>query len=164
MGEEALPLDEIDRRIIRATQAGLPLVPRPYHAIAEQLGLSPDEVMARIEDLREFGVIRRIGVVPNHYRLGYTANGMSVWDVPDEAISAAGRRIGALDFVSHCYHRPRHPPLWPYALFAMVHGKSRDEVEAKVAAIADLLGPLDRGHDVLYSTRILKKTGLRLVD
>jgi hypothetical protein len=89
---------------------------------------------------------------------------MSVWDVPDEAISEAGHVIGALEFVSHCYSRPRHPPTWPYALFAMVHGRSRREVEAKVASIAELLGPLDRGHDVLYSTRILKKTGLRLVD
>jgi DNA-binding Lrp family transcriptional regulator len=73
-----------------------------------------------------------------------------------------GEKIGALDFVSHCYHRPRHLPVWPYNLFAMVHGRDRDEVEAKVRTIADLLGTADRGHTVLYSTRILKKTGLRL--
>ena len=72
--------------------------------------------------------------------------------------------MGRLAFVSHCYHRPRHPPLWPYNLFAMVHGRSRDEVTAKVAEIARLLGPRARRHDVLYSSRILKKTGLRLVD
>ncbi|MFO1113079.1 MAG: AsnC family transcriptional regulator [Rhodospirillales bacterium] len=157
-------IDALDRQIIKATQAGLPLCPRPYDAVGEAVGLSGQEVMARLRRMLALGIVRRIGAVPNHYRLGYTANGMSVWDVPDEAIAAAGRQIGALDFVSHCYRRPRHPPFWPYALFAMVHGKSRDEVEAKVAAIADLLGPLDRGHDVLYSTRILKKTGLRLVD
>ncbi len=162
MGEEALPLDEIDRRIIRATQAGLPLVPRPYHAIAEQLGLSPDEVMARIEDLREFGVIRRIGVVPNHYRLGYTANGMTVWDVDDARIDALGQRVGELDYVSHCYHRPRHPPDWPYNLFAMVHGRTRDEVAAHAEAIAAILGSSQRVRAILYSTRILKKTGLRI--
>ncbi|GAB6048679.1 Lrp/AsnC family transcriptional regulator [Methyloparacoccus murrellii] len=162
MGEEALPLDEIDRRIIRATQAGLPLVPRPYHAIAEQLGLSPDEVMARIEDLREFGVIRRIGVVPNHYRLGYTANGMTVWDVDDARIDALGQRVGELDYVSHCYHRPRHPPDWPYNLFAMVHGRTRDEVAAHAEAIAAILGSSQRARAILYSTRILKKTGLRI--
>ena len=73
-----------------------------------------------------------------------------------------GPRVGALPFVSHCYRRPRQPPLWPYNLFAMVHGRGKDEVEEKVAAIARLLGPDDRGHAVLYSTRILKKTGLRL--
>ena len=159
-----LAIDALDRRIIKATQGGLPLCPRPYDAVGETVGLSGEEVMARLRRMLALGIVRRIGAVPNHYRLGYTANGMSVWDVPDEAISAAGRQIGALDFVSHCYHRPRHPPIWPYALFAMVHGKSRDEVAAKVAVIAEMLGPLDRGHDVLYSTRILKKTGLRLVD
>lgn len=112
----------------------------------------------------EQGIVRRIGAVPNHYRLGYLANGMSVWDIPDEAVSEAGRQVGALDFVSHSYRRPRHPPIWPYNLFAMVHGRARAEVEAKVARIAELLGSLDRGHEVVYSTRILKKTGLRLVD
>jgi len=107
-------------------------------------------------------VIRRIGVVPNHYALGYRANGMSVWDVPDELVDDFGARIGAIDFVSHCYRRPRHLPLWPYNLFAMVHGKSRDEVESKVAEIAALLGARARAHEILYSTRILKKTGMRL--
>lgn len=155
-------IDEIDRRIIRATQAGLPLVARPYHAVAESLGLDPSEVMARMERMLAAGVIRRIGAVPNHYALGFRANGMSVWDVPDARIAELGAMVGALDFVSHCYHRPRHLPDWPCNLFAMVHGTSRDEVEARVARIADLLGDDDRGHTVLYSTRILKKTGLRL--
>jgi DNA-binding Lrp family transcriptional regulator len=155
-------MDSIDRMIIAATQGGLPLVARPYHAVAEQLGLEPGDVMARIEHMLESGVIRRIGAVPNHYRLGFRANGMSVWDVPDESIGAIGARIGALDFVSHCYHRPRIPPAWPFNLFAMVHGRDRDEVERKVAEIGELLGAANRGHSVLYSSRILKKTGLRL--
>jgi DNA-binding Lrp family transcriptional regulator len=156
-------LDATDRRIVQATQAGLPLVTRPYHAIAEQLGLEPAEVMRRIEAMQARGAIRRIAAVPNHYALGYRANGMSVWDVPDERISELGRRIGELAFVSHCYHRPRHLPDWPYCLFAMVHARDRAGVEAQVAHIAELLGPDDRGHAILYSTRILKKTGLRLV-
>lgn len=159
-----ITLDETDRRIIRATQAGLPLVPRPYQAIADQLGLTADEVMARIEDLLDFGVIRRIGVVPNHYRLGYTANGMTVWDVPDDQVDEIGQRVGALDCVSHCYHRPRHLPAWPYNLFAMVHGRNREEVEHKASHIAALLGENNRAHTILYSTRILKKTGLRIGD
>jgi DNA-binding Lrp family transcriptional regulator len=157
-------LDALDRRIVLATQAGLPLVARPYHAIAAQVGASAAEVMARLEHMLAAGVIRRIGAVPNHYRLGYRANAMTVWDVPDERIAALGRAVGALASVSHCYHRPRHPPQWPYNLFAMVHGRDRAEVEAKVAEIARLLGPADRGHALLYSTRILKKTGMRIGD
>ncbi len=155
-------IDADDRRIIVATQKGLPLTPRPYHAVAEALGLPPAEVMARFRRLQSLGVIRRIGCVPNHYALGIRANGMSVWDVPDEEVGTLGRRIGALDFVSHCYHRPRHPPLWPYNLFAMVHGRDRDAVSRQVAAIARELGAAVRGYDILYSTRILKKTGLRI--
>jgi DNA-binding Lrp family transcriptional regulator len=157
-------IDDLDRRIVKATQAGLPLCPRPYHAIAETVGMSAEDVMARLRRMLAHGIVRRIGAVPDHYRLGYVANGMSVWDVPDEAISEAGRMIGALDFVTHCYHRPRYPPLWPYNLFAMVHGRSRAEVEDKVARVALLLGLHDRAHEVLYSTRILKKTGLRLAE
>ncbi|HHJ13491.1 MAG TPA: Lrp/AsnC family transcriptional regulator [Gammaproteobacteria bacterium] len=155
-------IDTIDRRIIAATQGGLPLTPRPYAAVAEQLGLDAKDVMARMQRMLENGIIRRIGAVPNHYALDFHGNGMSVWDVPDAAIKKAGRQIGALDFVSHCYHRPRHPPAWPYNLFAMVHGRDRAEVDEKVNRIARLLGANDRGHEVLFSTRILKKTGLRI--
>lgn len=156
------PLEKIDRAIILATQTGLPRVPRPYHAVAAQLGVSPEEVMLRLSKMLDAGIIRRIGAVPNHYALGYRANGMSVWDVPDDRVRELGRHIGALDCVSHCYRRPRIPPEWPYNLFAMVHGHDRAEVESKVARIAALLGEANCGHAVLYSTRILKKTGLRI--
>jgi len=155
-------IDNIDRALIVATQGGLPLVPRPYHAIAEQLGLSADEVMQRLRAMLESGVIRRIGAVPNHYAIGWTANGMTVWDVADDQVDALGERIGALDFVTHCYRRPRALPAWPYNLFAMVHGASRDECAAKAGEIRALLGDACRASDMLYSTRILKKTGLRL--
>jgi siroheme decarboxylase len=156
------PIDALDRRIVVATQAGLPLTPRPYHALAETLGVSADEVMRRLRRMQDEGIIRRIGAVPNHYALGYAANGMSVWNVADDAVDGLGERVGALDFVTHCYRRPRHLPQWPYNLFAMVHGRDRAEVAAKVAEIAALLGPACRGSDVLYSSRILKKTGLRI--
>jgi DNA-binding Lrp family transcriptional regulator len=154
--------DDLDRRLIVATQAGLPLVPQPYQQLADQLGTTPDEVMTRLQAMLARGTIRRMGAVPNHYAIGYTANGMSVWDVPDEQIDALGERIGALDFVTHSYHRPRALPAWPYNLFAMVHGSSREEVLAKVDEIRALLGDACRSHDVLFSTRILKKTGLRI--
>jgi DNA-binding Lrp family transcriptional regulator len=108
------------------------------------------------------GVIRRIGAVPNHYRLGWTENGMSVWDVEDARLPELGPQVGALPFVTHCYRRPRRPPLWPYNLFAMVHGRAPAEAAAKVEEIRGLLGDACHGHTVLVSTRILKKTGLRL--
>lgn len=154
--------DELDRRLVVATQAGLPLVPRPYDALAGQLGVSAAAVKERLSALLACGIIRRIGAVPNHYALGYAANGMSVWNVDDARVDELGERVGALDFVTHCYRRPRHQPAWPYNLFAMVHGRSRDEVDEKVARIAQLLGDACAGHDVLLSTRILKKTGLRI--
>lgn len=150
-----------DADLVRALQGGLPLVPRPYHAVAETLGAAPGEVMSRLAAMLEDGRVRRIGAVPNHYALGYTANGMSVWDVEDAALAELGPAVGALPFVSHCYRRPRRPPEWRYNLFAMVHGRTRAEVEAKVAEIAELLGARCSAHEVLYSTRILKKTGLR---
>jgi DNA-binding Lrp family transcriptional regulator len=161
---EEAALGPIDRELVVATQSGLPLVPRPYHFLAEQLGISPEEVMQRIQCMLERRIIRRIAAVPNHYALGFKANGMSVWNVPDERVPDCGRKVGALEFVSHCYHRPRHPPIWNYNLFAMVHGRTRVEVEDKVAAIAALLGADNQGHEILYSTRILKKTGLRLTN
>ena len=155
-------LDATDRRLIAATQGGLPLVREPYRALARQLGLDEAAVIARLQRLLNEGAIRRIGAIPNHYALGLTANGMSVWDIADNAVADVGVKVGALDFVTHCYERPRHLPLWPYNLFAMVHGRTRDEVREKVAEIAALAGPAARGHDVLFSTRILKKTGLRI--
>lgn len=159
---EILALDETDRRLVLATQAGLPLVSQPYAALGAQLGLDSAEIRRRLAGLLEGGVIRRIGAVPNHYALGYTANGMSVWDVDDSKLEALGVAVGALPFVTHCYQRPRHLPLWPYNLFAMVHGRSRSAVRDHIAEIAALLGDACRAQDVLFSTRILKKTGLRL--
>jgi DNA-binding Lrp family transcriptional regulator len=108
------------------------------------------------------GRMRRIGAVPNHYAIGYRANAMSVWDIADNEIDALGAEVGALPYVSHCYRRPRRLPDWPYNLFAMVHGRSREEVEEQLAALRRLLGPALRSADVLYSVRILKKTGMRL--
>ncbi|HSH07444.1 MAG TPA: Lrp/AsnC family transcriptional regulator [Burkholderiales bacterium] len=152
----------LDERLVRATQSGLPLVPDPYAAIAASLGVSEAQVIERLQTMLADGRVRRIGVVPNHYALGYTANGMSVWDVDDEKIEALGPQVGALEFVSHCYRRPRRLPDWPYNLFAMVHARSREEVAEKLEMIRGVLGSALRASDVLYSTRILKKTGLRL--
>ncbi|MDO9250541.1 Lrp/AsnC family transcriptional regulator [Hydrogenophaga sp.] len=159
-----MALDELDRRLIRATQAGLPLVPRPYEAVGATLGISGEQVRERLKAMLDAGLIRRIGAVPNHYRLGFTANGMSVWDVADDVVDELGEHIGRLPFVSHCYRRPRRLPVWSYNLFAMLHGRSREEVEQQAQEIAVLLGSACRAHDILYSTAILKKTGLRLTE
>ncbi len=155
-------LDSLDRRIVQALQEGLPLVPRPYDAVAESIGATPDVVRQRIAAMQVDGRIRRIGAVPNHYRLGWIANGMSVWDVDDARVDELGGRVGALSAVTHCYLRPRRLPQWRYNLFAMVHGRDRGEVANKVADIGRVLGDAARAHDVLFSTRILKKTGVRL--
>ena len=157
-----MSLDTIDKQIIQATQAGLPLVSEPYRAVAEQLGLTEQEVMLRMVRMQDTGIIRRIAAVPNHYRLGYRFNGMTVWDVDEQHLHILGQRVAELPFVSHCYQRPRHLPEWPYNLFAMVHAKTEEEAERQVAIIAELLGADARQHQVLYSTKILKKTGLRI--
>ena len=158
--------DAVDRRIVVATQGGLPLTSRPYHRIAEQLGITPEEVMQRISAMLARGAIRRIGAVSNHYAIGYIANGMSVWDIDDTVVDAVGGQVGSMEAVTHCYRRPRRVPHWNYNLFAMVHGRSREEVGAQVAAIAVLIETqfpgACRARDILYSTRILKKTGLRI--
>jgi DNA-binding Lrp family transcriptional regulator len=157
-----MSIDATDRRIINATQSGLPLAPAPYAVVAGWLGLSEREVIERLAAMQDKGVIRRIALAPNHYALGVTANGMSVWDVADDHAETLGAEVGALDFVSHCYLRPRALPDWPYNLFAMIHGQDRSVVELKRQEIAALLGGACGASDILYSTRILKKTGLRL--
>lgn len=153
----------IDRRIIAATTGGLPLTPATFAEVAGWLGLTEGKVIERMVAMQDAGVIRRVAVAPNHYALGLVANGMSVLDVDDARAMDLGAEVGALDFVSHCYLRPRAVG-WPYNLFAMIHGHSRAEVEDLRARIAALLGPACRAQDILYSTRILKKAGLRLTE
>ncbi|UWQ01412.1 AsnC family transcriptional regulator [Aliiroseovarius crassostreae] len=157
-----MTIDATDRKIIEVTQSGLPLSPTPYADLGAILGLDEAEIMERITAMKDSGVIRRIAAAPNHYKLGMTANGMSVWDVADDQLTELGQKIGALPYVTHCYERPRALPDWPYNLFAMIHGETAGEVEEKRAEIISILGDALRGKDILYSTRILKKTGLRL--
>ncbi len=159
---EQITLSEFDRQLIAATQSGLPLVPRPYASVAAMLGSTGEAVRTRLGELLAVGVVRRIAAVPNHYRLGYAANGMSVWDVDDAEVDRLGELIGSQPAVSHCYRRPRKAGVWRYNLFAMLHGHTREEVLEQAEVLAELLGPAHRAHDVLFSSAILKKTGLRL--
>jgi siroheme decarboxylase len=155
-------MNAIDGKIVRATQAGLPLVPQPYAEVARSIGISEEALLSRLKAMLADGRIRRIGAVPNHYALGYRANAMTVWDVDDAQVDELGRQVGALPFVSHCYRRPRRLPHWRYNLFAMVHGRDRAETQRLVDEMVPVLGKALRASDVLYSVRILKKTGLRL--
>ncbi|MFK5984223.1 MAG: Lrp/AsnC family transcriptional regulator [Pseudomonadota bacterium] len=156
-------MDVIDRAIIRATQSGLPLVPQPYHAIADEINVCVDIVKQRMQIMLDSGQIRRIGAVPNHYKIGYSANAMSVWDVADENIEELGQLFGKQNYVSHCYERPRFLPEWPYNLFAMLHAKNKDQVNSYAKELEQLLGDKCRRYELLFSTEILKKTGLRLL-
>lgn len=124
--------------------------------------MSEEGVMTLVRSMLAEGKIKRLGAVPNHYALGIRANGMSAWDIPDDSVSEVGTRMGQTPEVTHCYRRPRHPPAWPYNLFAMVHGYTREEVLATVERIARELGIADLPHDVLFSTRLLKKRGTRV--
>ncbi|MBI4302625.1 MAG: Lrp/AsnC family transcriptional regulator [Chloroflexi bacterium] len=155
-------MDVLERRLILLLQEGIPLVTRPYEELAQQLGSSEEDVLQLTRQLLAEGKIKRLGAVPNHYALGITANGMTVWDVPDDQISAIGHRLGQYPEVTHCYRRPRHLPHWPYNLFAMIHSYSREEVLATMERIAKELKLTQFPHEVIFSTRLLKKTGIRL--
>ncbi|MCW3149790.1 nitrite reductase [Stutzerimonas stutzeri] len=156
------PSDEqLTHRLVELTEAGLPLVDDPWAWLAGELGLEVDETLALLQRLQTDGAIRRIAAVPNHYRLGYRHNGMTVWDVDDAEIERLGALIGAQAFVSHCYRRPRREG-WRYNLFAMVHGRDASDIEAYRNQIRALLGTACRADEMLVSTRILKKTGLRV--
>ena len=153
--------ETLAQRLIHLTDAGLPLLEDPWTWLAEQLGISVESTLDLLKRLQGEGAIRRIAAVPNHYRLGYRHNGMTVWDVCDEQMPRLGELIGAQPFVSHCYRRPRRAD-WPYNLFAMVHGRSREEINSYREHLRFLLGDASRADEMLVSSRILKKTGLRL--
>lgn len=152
---------ELRRLIVLALQEGLPVSRYPYRDLAYDLDIDEDTLMRHIQAMLDDGAIRRIGVVPNHYALGYNHNLMVVWDIDDDQVTRVGTELGELDFVSHCYRRPRRDG-WPYNLFVMVHGRSGDEVQQKIALLRQRVGDAYRDHTALKSTRILKKTGLRL--
>ncbi|MCT8962815.1 Lrp/AsnC family transcriptional regulator [Pseudomonas veronii] len=162
----APPPTSLDMTLIHATQAGLPIECEPYRAVAERLGITQDQVIERLRALLEQGIIRRIGVVPNHYALGFIANGMTVWDVDDDRIDAIGTWLASLPDVTHCYRRPRYRPLWPYNLFAMLHGKSHETVRKRAVEIEHMMRtrfPQSlHSHEILFSSAILKKTGIRI--
>ncbi|GAB4346179.1 MAG: Lrp/AsnC family transcriptional regulator [Gammaproteobacteria bacterium] len=157
----ATSVQEIDRRLIAAIQGGLPLVAEPYRAVAEEIGISEQEVLDRLRALRDEGIIKRMGVVVRHHELGYRANAMVVWDVPDDRVSALGECMGKFDFVTLCYRRRRYLPEWPYNLYCMIHGSDRAQVLAHVAQLVEQCDLGDISHEVLFSRRRFKQNGAR---
>lgn len=150
-----------DRTLIELICDGLPLAARPYQVLGNRIGMAETEVIERLRNLIDGGVIRRFGVVVQHRRLGYTANGMSVWNVPDARVREVGEQMGQFEYVTLCYQRPRHAPSWPYNLFAMVHGAAKDKVLEQVKTIAETLDLTHVERDVLFSRRQFKQCGAR---
>ena len=150
-----------DLRLLAAIQDGLPIDPRPYARVAEQAGLTEDEAIRRLDRLVREGVIRRFGVVVRHHELGYRANAMVVWDVPEAQVRDAGRRLARLPFVTLCYRRPRRRPHWPYNLFCMIHGRDRARVEAMVEEASAAAGLSGLAREILFSRKRFKQRGAR---
>ncbi|HWH15430.1 MAG TPA: AsnC family transcriptional regulator [Miltoncostaeaceae bacterium] len=159
-GDGVLPTED-DRRFICILQRDLPAEPAPFDTWAAEAGLDPDELLARASVFQERAYMRRFAAVLNHRRAGFGANGMAVWDVPEEQLEEIGPRMAAFRAVSHCYRRPVYPD-WPYSVFTMVHARSKDACEEAIAAIAEETGITDPDRRaVLYSTYEFKK--IRLV-
>lgn len=158
---ERVALAEADLALIGAIQGGLPLQPRPFAALAQQLGMTEEHVMARIAALQAQGVIKRMGLIVRHHELGYSANAMVVWNVPDREVAELGQCLSKFEFVSLCYRRPRRGRDWPYNLFSMIHGRDRDEVLGKVRQLVQCCGLEDIPRAVLFSVRRFKQRGAR---
>lgn len=153
--------DALELQIRRRLQEGLPLVARPYQQLANELCISEQQVIDKITELKERGLIKRFGMVLRHHELGYVANCMVVWNVPDEDLEQVAAKLAQQDCVTLCYQRPRRPG-WPYNLFCMIHAKQRADVEQKLAAVIQQEG-LDYPHQLLFSTRRFKQRGARYV-
>lgn len=147
--------------LIEVIQDGLPLVVRPYQAIADRLGCTEQAVIDKLRNMIDAGIIKRLGVVVRHHELGYNANAMVVWDVPDEQVDELGHRLGHQDCVTLCYQRPRRLPDWPYNLFCMVHGRDRDDVLECIERMVDGLGLDAIPRTVLFSGKRFKQRGAR---
>jgi DNA-binding Lrp family transcriptional regulator len=171
LGPDVTPTDRrtltpAERDLVVEIQGGLPITDTPYADVADAIGQEPEWVVGTIKRFEREGKVRRVGVVPNHYALGYTENGMTVWDVPDDLVAEVGPAVASLPFVTHCYQRPRHEGVWPYNFFAMTHGRSEAESDRRIREVRETMAAYwavgDDDWESLFSTQILKKTGIRL--
>lgn len=156
-----MELNDTDLRLAAALAEGLPLEPRPYARLGRDLGLDESEVIARTQWLLDVGIVTRFGVIVRHRPLGYRANAMVVWDLPDARVGGIGQQMAALPYVTLCYRRPRRSPEWPYNLFCMIHGRERGAVEDLVARAARACGIEDAPREILFSRRCFKQRGAR---
>lgn len=160
-GYDAMTVDDVDRRLLHTLQTGLLLTPRPYREAGLSVGLSETEVMARLRRLLASGVVKRLGVIVRHLELGYCANAMIVWDVPDNQVQAVGERLAARDMVRLCYRRPRRLPHWRYNLFCMIHGRDRELVRRQLDELIEQCELQAFPYEVLFSRRRFKQRGAR---
>jgi DNA-binding Lrp family transcriptional regulator len=152
-----VPFDEFDKAVIRATQGDMPVIPEPYAPAADELGISQQKLLEHLEGMRERSILRRVAAILFHRRAGFSANGMGVWNVPEDRIAEIGPQMAAYRGISHCYQRPTYED-WPYSVFTMAHGRSKEECDAILDAIGDEFGITDRA--TLYSSTEFKKIRL----
>ncbi len=157
-------LTDLDNRIMAAIQEGLPLCAQPYKALADKLGVAEEILLERIRAATENGTIKRFGMVIRHHELGYRANAMVVWDIPDEQVETIGQQLGKYDCITLCYRRPRRLPMWRYNLFTMIHGLDHDSVIASLNRIRESAGLEHIPYDILFSKRQFKQRGARYLD
>ena len=150
---------KFEKSLIEAIGKGLPLVSHPYQVIATQIGSTEPRVIEGIQRIIQRGDMKRFGVVVRHRELGYRANAMVVWDIPDERVEALGRCIGQYDFVTLCYRRPRRLPDWPYNLFCMIHGQDRSDVRKQVDFVVEQCDLHSIPRQILFSGRCFKQRG-----
>lgn len=154
-------LNDDDQRVIAAVQCGFPLVSRPFQELGQTIGWDEERLLERLRDLRDQGIIKRVGVVVHHHELGFAANAMVVWDIPDETVRQIGERIRSFDFVSLCYLRQRCLPDWPYNLYCMIHGRERDETQERADRLTAECGLAHYPRAVLFSRRRFKQCGAK---
>ena len=152
---------EEDKKLLAAIQNGLPLVSHPYAEVGKSVGMSEDEVIDRIIQLQNDGIIRRMGIIVHHRPLGYHANAMVVWNLPTKLVDAFGNKVSELEFVTLCYQRKTDDLVWPYNLYTMIHGKDRDSVMKKVETLISLSPIENIDYQVLFSNRRFKQHGAR---
>ena len=152
-------IDDIDSQLIEIFQQGLPVVSRPYALIGKQLDISEDEVITRLTRLKQQGLIKRLGVVVNHRRMGYQANAMVVFDVPNHLVDQIGGHISQFGFVNLCYQRPRHAERWPFNLYCMIHGKNREKVLQQLEYLIESCGLAQFNSEILFSRKCFKQRG-----
>lgn len=153
-----MTLTDLDKKIVMELQAGLPLVSRPFMELAQRLGISEAELMDRVQAIKQSGLMRRIGAALRHHRVGFKANAMIVWHIPEEIIIEVGEQMAKLPEVTHCYQRASLPQ-WPYNFYTMVHGHSREECQQIAAKLSEIAGVTN--YRLLYSVAELKKSSMK---